>query len=545
MADAGSTNREQIQELLAQSLDSLSQYPTEALRLARAARVEAERAKEPDALSDCLFHAAQAQMALLMGKEALQSFEQAASHARQANDDMRLCSCLNGMGMAYARLRVHSRALELFLDALDLARRASLDELECHLLNNVAAIFSELRDMAGAEEYLHLALNKAASVGLPLAVFYRNLGNHYFETKDLAMCRRYLGHGLRHAAKDNDRSSWGDLQHVCGMLRAMNGRHRAALAYFGKALSQAREACDYMTVVELETASARSLVELNRLDEADRMLTGAYDSCSRHGLHDLMREVLDLRIAVAEQQGDLNRSLQFHREFRKCLAEREEEEASRKRSYLRMQISLHQIRKAHERLKEDVRTDALTGCSSYRGFEERSREVLDGGVTHAALIFIDVDYLKLVNDSFGHHAGDSLLISMADEMRKALVGDGFVTRKSGDEFIVFLPDAGRADVENYLSRLFEGISKPHDLGGIRIPMSLSAGVAMYPENAESIRNLERLADSAMYQAKGMGRRRYCYSSGGEPPYCVDLGGFGDSSESSDAASDAKRIASEC
>ncbi|MBZ9749757.1 EAL domain-containing protein [Deinococcus sp. HMF7604] len=130
-----------------------------------------------------------------------------------------------------------------------------------------------------------------------------------------------------------------------------------------------------------------------------------------------------------------------------------------------------------------------------------------------AVLFLDMDHFKNVNDSLGHHVGDELLQSIAGRLRAALRASDTVSRQGGDEFIVMLPDIREtADVETVLGKLMEVISAPYHLAGHRVDTSFSIGVALYPEDGEDTDTLLQHADAAMYRAKDEGRGRHRFFS---------------------------------
>ena len=132
--------------------------------------------------------------------------------------------------------------------------------------------------------------------------------------------------------------------------------------------------------------------------------------------------------------------------------------------------------------------------------------------TSAAVVFIDVDRFKHVNDSLGHPAGDGLLKALAARLQKGRRGTDIVGRLSGDEFVLMLPgcDAGRA--AEIIERLQHEVGQPVDIGGTAIRPSVSMGVAMFPADGNCMEMLLHRADMAMYQAKSEARGSFAFFS---------------------------------
>ncbi|WP_269531384.1 EAL domain-containing protein [Chitinimonas sp. BJYL2] len=126
--------------------------------------------------------------------------------------------------------------------------------------------------------------------------------------------------------------------------------------------------------------------------------------------------------------------------------------------------------------------------------------------TRVALGFIDLDHFKQINDAFGHHAGDQVLATMSRQIRAVLREEDVLARWGGDEFIVILPDlADLATLSQVAERLREIARQGVVLEGIETRPTISIGIAIYPDNAESAESLLRAADTTLYHAKAMGR----------------------------------------
>jgi diguanylate cyclase (GGDEF)-like protein len=153
--------------------------------------------------------------------------------------------------------------------------------------------------------------------------------------------------------------------------------------------------------------------------------------------------------------------------------------------------------------------DALTGLPNRMAFVERL-EVLMGsgraGDAEGALLFIDLDHFKRVNDSLGHLAGDVLLQSLAQRLRHLLRTSDLVARFGGDEFLVLLTGPlPLADVQEVANKVLAAFAVPLILEGRPISVTPSVGIALYPLHARTPADLIRCADAAMYLAKQQGR----------------------------------------
>ncbi len=159
---------------------------------------------------------------------------------------------------------------------------------------------------------------------------------------------------------------------------------------------------------------------------------------------------------------------------------------------------------ARARAEEQLR-DPLTGLPNRQWLLERIWTALDDAEridARAALMLIDLDRFRSVNDTLGHLAGDRLLLQIADRLRVALPRGAEAARLGGDEFAVLLPVADSTTSATRIARtLVAALSSPLDLDGLTLVLEASAGVAVFPDHALDAEGLLRRADVAMYQAK--------------------------------------------
>jgi len=160
--------------------------------------------------------------------------------------------------------------------------------------------------------------------------------------------------------------------------------------------------------------------------------------------------------------------------------------------------------KAKEQHMESIaRSDPLTGVLNRRGFEREASKRLSESADDAtgALLFIDLNEFKQINDSFGHEIGDQLLQIGAKRLRKSLRSCDIIGRPGGDEFVALVPDVSPAVAEKLANRLAISLEEPYLIGDQTLSCAASIGLALYPKNANTLTGLLREADQAMYRAK--------------------------------------------
>ena len=156
--------------------------------------------------------------------------------------------------------------------------------------------------------------------------------------------------------------------------------------------------------------------------------------------------------------------------------------------------------------------DSLTGLYNRHRFqEELGRMITEAKRRHAsgALIFFDLDEFKYVNDTFGHRAGDAMLIRVAGEVSTLVRSNEFFSRLGGDEFALLVPDGSEADAIALAERIVRAICQiPFRFEGQNLRLTASLGIALYPLHATNVEELITHADTAMYQAKEAGKNAW-------------------------------------
>ena len=161
-------------------------------------------------------------------------------------------------------------------------------------------------------------------------------------------------------------------------------------------------------------------------------------------------------------------------------------------------------RRAKEMEMESIAlSDPLTGVLNRRGFEKDATRRLSESDDSAtgALLFIDLNEFKQINDEYGHEIGDELLAIAAERLRTSLRSCDIIARPGGDEFVALVPDV-KADVaEKLATRLTISLEQIYLIGELKLDCAASIGLALYPEHARTLTGLLRAADQAMYRAK--------------------------------------------
>ena len=180
-------------------------------------------------------------------------------------------------------------------------------------------------------------------------------------------------------------------------------------------------------------------------------------------------------------------------------------------NYLSIQTDISEYKDAEARIEQLAHYDQLTGLPNRDMLAERFRLVLSQAQRNheqMALMFLDLDRFKNINDTLGHALGDQLLMAVTRRIKHALRDEDTLSRLGGDEFIVILPDSDADGAAHVASKLIEVISQPCLLGEHELIVTPSIGIAIYPHDGQDFETLSKMADTAMYRVKQAGRNGF-------------------------------------
>ncbi|MDD3352183.1 diguanylate cyclase [Zoogloea sp.] len=184
---------------------------------------------------------------------------------------------------------------------------------------------------------------------------------------------------------------------------------------------------------------------------------------------------------------------------------------SRVRAHERAHQMTLELRESEERMRHMAQHDPLTRLPNRALFSDRLASALARARrddTRAALMFVDLDRFKPVNDEYGHGVGDQLLVAASGRMRACLRESDTLARIGGDEFVVLLPQVDTAaDAEQVAERIRTALATPFEVASHVLNISCSIGIGLYPDHGIDEVHLMKSADDAMYQAKDAGRNQ--------------------------------------
>ncbi len=186
------------------------------------------------------------------------------------------------------------------------------------------------------------------------------------------------------------------------------------------------------------------------------------------------------------------------------------------RAMVVLALDMSVVRNLYAQLESQAVTDALTGLLNRRGFHqtlESSLARVDRSGKRMAILYLDLDGFKRINDSLGHAAGDQVLRKVAELLKSSLRPYDILARMGGDEFTALLDSLEYPeDAARVAEKLIELISVRHQIDGVEVTLGASVGIACFPECGQTVDGLLRAADMAMYEAKRAGRQQYRFFS---------------------------------
>lgn len=176
--------------------------------------------------------------------------------------------------------------------------------------------------------------------------------------------------------------------------------------------------------------------------------------------------------------------------------------------------SVSERRRAEGQLRHLAQHDPLTGLPSRAALGDRIEQAVlhaDRNHRQAAILFVDIDRFKVINDTLGHSAGDAFIIQVAQRLRASVRDKDTVTRQGGDEFVIVLDDVNQVDDAGKVAQaILESMRSSFIVHDTPLHMSASIGISLYPSDGQDAETLLKHADIAMYRAKGQGRNNYVF-----------------------------------
>jgi len=248
-------------------------------------------------------------------------------------------------------------------------------------------------------------------------------------------------------------------------------------------------------------------------DESVGTTIGHLLKSGRHS-DDFYKQMWDALIEKGYWQGEIWNKRKNGEVFPEWLTINQvENDKSETEHYIAVFSDITNLKESQRKVEFLATHDALTGLPNRNLFMDR----LDNAIARAkrnntsiAVMFIDLDDFKAINDTLGHDVGDQFLIEVSKTLQSVIRDLDTVSRLGGDEFTIILAECEPDEIHQVASRVLDELSEPLDIGNKKLFASASIGIAVYPDDGVNSNGLLKSADTAMYKAKELGRNRYQY-----------------------------------
>jgi diguanylate cyclase (GGDEF)-like protein len=269
-------------------------------------------------------------------------------------------------------------------------------------------------------------------------------------------------------------------------------KDRRKAAPLARALDQSED-----VQIKVEEA-AEDLSTVNTTLKQDPAMTGA----QRREVKQALAKSAEIEVKVQECSDELET-------VNDALTEELDERADLEHQLSRSRTALSASRAQEKQSRHDALHDGVTGLSNMTLFKDRLDNALSQAQRHGwrlAVMFIDLDAFKSINDRYGHDVGDRVLQLVARRLEALVRGGDTVSRRGGDEFLFLMLEAkDEANAVTFAGTLIERIGAACEVDGASLTVSSSVGIALYPEDGRSADELLKNADLAMYAAKQQGK----------------------------------------
>ncbi|GAA4027664.1 hypothetical protein GCM10022281_02940 [Sphingomonas rosea] len=421
-------------------------------------------------------------------------FPRALNYLGQAEDvysqDPALSLALhNNRGNAYRDMGEHARAEGEFRKALIEARAMQSPLLEARIISNIAATQLDQGQLTKAAATIDQGLAIRASAAAEWRPFLWGLKARLADRRgDQAQALVMLGRTFAGVDLAQSTMPFRDFHELAWKVFARAGRSDEALLHleaFKRLDDDAREVAvsTNAALMGARFDAANQELRITRL-KAERAQRDLELARSTQRLHNVLLIAGLAGLAAVSVIGAVGFA------------------------FLASRRSRDRISAANAELEHAARHDHLTGLGNRAYFRECLGQELATATPSCSVMLVDLDRFKLVNDTFGHNAGDELLRQIAGRLRKLCSGQRQAFRLGGDEFAILLTDPTE-DIHDFAETLIANLSQPCDLGEAWADVGATVGFAIAGEHGSELDHLVRCADLALYRAKDAGRGRVC------------------------------------
>jgi len=440
--------------------------------------------------------------------------------------------------VVFAAVGLYPEALQGFLTSYEFFRASDDLFWKLQLLNNVGFSYLLLNDPGAGMPYLEecARVQRASGQLKDMGSTLDSLAHAFWRIGDIEQALAYSLESSEIALQQNSRFQLSECKRTAARIFLAKGDTAMALEYIQAALRVAKEAGFRRLEAEALFTLGETQIQLEQYEPALQAVKRALALAQDAGLRPLVYDCFRLLGEICKRRGDFEGALNFYEQLidvaeetsryqarmrLRNLENTREIERTRRENYLvreKNSALLEEIekRKLAQSLAEQLAiTDSLTGMFNRRHFFDLARQELARALRYGhplTLIMLDIDHFKQVNDTYGHIAGDDVLVMQASLIRASLREGDLVGRYGGEEFVILLPDTDLEHARQAAERLREAIAVQNletARGVISVTISIGIASTSHAQTGADL-SLDQMlswADDALYHAKRAGRNR--------------------------------------
>lgn len=525
----------QIDMLLRQMEDLLANDYASALELGKSLIRLAETQKDPYYLAKTYTFVGIAYFRAANYTEASRLYELGLKKARVIADPSLEARCLNGLGLVYYQLGDYSTAIGYQLENLKVVQDNADHEGRIRALINIGLLHDQLDQADKALDYHEqaLALAKVQNSLRYQCISSINVAGYYHDQHAYDKAIELYRETLKKIEESSEQALQGSLLLNLAKSLLEAGYVSEALEINAQALPVNQALGDRENECEVHLTQARLELSQKRFVAAEGSLNLALKLAQEIGVKRHIYEAHRFLSECFEAKQELAQALYHARCYHQLERQVHTEEVARKTKFLTSKAEAEKFK--HEAEIERLRNvelallnaeleqtkakllfqaehDSLTGLANRALFEQRLQQATRTAQLSAklfAVLFIDLDKFKTVNDSLGHDVGDELLIHVASRLKNCVRSSDLIARMGGDEFTILVEHLDNATVaQNIARKILAVLNSPFELVKQELYITASIGIALYPQDGMDASSLKKSADIAMYHVKYKGKNAF-------------------------------------
>lgn len=433
--------------------------------------------------------------------------------AEQIGDNYLIGSIQSLLGRIYWHIDDFPTSMDYYQSALKLVQTENHPDLEISLINGLGLVQYGLENYTESLGFFKTCLEKSGEDNLTGRADASN--NIAYVLHMLKRDQEALAYGMAALSLFNQLGTAVGMMetlHSVGAIHYAMGNYDQAMSFFRKGIDLSRQNNTQLLEISYILEISRIHQVFGKVTEAEKEILLALETAEKINSLTNISLIHERLVEIYKEKQDYQAALghfeAFHTTFKKIFNDKSD------RRVKNLEI-LHQVeitRKQADIYKELASTDSLTNLVNRRSFMESAEIALQQAKSEKgqlAMIMIDIDHFKNVNDQYGHKAGDEVLAMVASRIKKSLRGGDIAGRYGGEEFIVLVPGASPDHCVNIAERIRKAVAQqPIQVDQAIVSVTISLGLAYFdPDRALSLTGLINRADQAMYRAKQQGRDR--------------------------------------